>query len=71
MLWQKYKNDILEYCGKDVLVKHLKDCGYLYKQLNDRKKQRMVLKEILQLDFNIKCILQYILTYSSAFMPKR
>lgn len=68
ILWQKYKNEVLENCGGDVLIKHYLNCLDLFKKLNDSKMQRVVLKEIIKLKFKFKYILMYFFTYIQSFM---
>ncbi len=31
MLWNKYEKDVISYCGKDVLIKHFKECAERFK----------------------------------------
>ena len=37
MLWNKYESDVLEYCGKDVMVKHYKECLHNFVHANNSK----------------------------------
>lgn len=62
-LWQKYKNEVIENCGVEILIKHYLNCFNLFKKINDYKMQRVILKEIMRLKFNPKYIFMYIYTY--------
>ena len=37
MLWNKYESDVLEYCGKDVMAKHYKECLHNFVHANNSK----------------------------------
>lgn len=63
VLWQKYKDEVIENCGVEVLIKHYLYCLNLFKQLGERKQQRVVLKEIIKLNATLKYIIMYFLTY--------
>ncbi len=32
MLWQKYENDVVSYCGKDILKYHFEECAERFKK---------------------------------------
>ncbi len=62
-LWQKYKDEVIENCGVDVLIKHYLECFELQKGINDLKKQREILISILKLKFKLKYLLMYFETF--------
>ena len=69
-LWQKYKDEVIENCGVEVLMKHYLYCFDLFKKLDDDKMQRVILKEIVRLKFKVKYIFMYLSTYSAALYKK-
>lgn len=62
-LWQKYKNEVIENCGKQTLIKHYHSCFERYKRLHDRQKQKAVLKELLRTKFDITSLIKLIDLY--------
>ena len=35
ILWNKFENDVLKYCGKKTLIKHYSECAYRYAKIGD------------------------------------
>ena len=70
VLWQKYKNEVIENCGVEVLIKHYLYCFNLFKGLDDCKMQRIILRETIKLKFRLKYVFMYFFTYSTALYKK-
>ncbi len=34
LLWKKYEKDVLNYCGKDVLIMHFRECAERFSEIN-------------------------------------
>ena len=48
MLWIKYENDVLQYCGKATMKKHYKECLHNFIHLNNVKMSRKAFKKYSQ-----------------------
>jgi glycosyltransferase involved in cell wall biosynthesis len=48
----KFRDEILNECGKGTLARHYLKIGFLYNLANDRMKSRQYLKESIKLKFN-------------------
>ncbi len=48
MLWNKYENDVLQYCGKATMKKHYKECLHNFIHLNNVKMSRKAFKKYSQ-----------------------
>lgn len=62
-LIEKYKNDIIAYCGSPVMAKHLRKAAILLYSINSYTRTRKTLFLALQLNLSIKTIILLLLTF--------
>ena len=61
ILWKKYKNEVIQNCGIDVLIKQYIKCLKRYENIKNIKKQKMVLYEILKVRFSFKYFMKLLM----------
>lgn len=53
MLWNKYEDDVLENCDKEVMAKHYKECLHHFVQANNAKMSKKAYRKFTQFGGNL------------------